>query len=274
VSWLVLERDGTKLHGRDEGAGPAVVFQHGLGGSEAQVAEVFPDGSGFRRLTLECRGQGRSPLGGRTPSIAMFADDVIGFADRVGVERFVVGGISMGAAVALRIAVRFPGRVSGLVLARPAWLWDAAPPNMQPYAEVANYLAQPDVDQALASFERSATAQQLAREAPDNLASLKGFFAVDDRLSLATLLSSIAGDGPGVREAELAAITVPTLVIGNRIDAAHPFDYAEALSARISGSRLIEVTPKANDKARYVAEFRSALLTFLSELRDTGAIVP
>ena len=53
----------------------------------------------------------------------MFADDVLAFADLRGVERFVVGGISMGAAIALRIAVRHPERVSGLVLARPAWLW-------------------------------------------------------------------------------------------------------------------------------------------------------
>ncbi len=44
MTWTSFERDGLELHGRDLGEGPAVLFQHGLGGSEAQVAEVFPDG--------------------------------------------------------------------------------------------------------------------------------------------------------------------------------------------------------------------------------------
>ncbi|RUV26747.1 alpha/beta hydrolase, partial [Mesorhizobium sp. M1A.F.Ca.IN.022.04.1.1] len=49
-----LLRDGATLHMTDTGEGLAVVFQHGLGGGEAQVAQTFP--AGFRRITLECRG--------------------------------------------------------------------------------------------------------------------------------------------------------------------------------------------------------------------------
>ena len=55
MSWFTLERGGITLRGRDQGAGLPVVFQHGLGGNEAQIAEVFPDGDGYRRLTLECQ---------------------------------------------------------------------------------------------------------------------------------------------------------------------------------------------------------------------------
>ena len=49
------------LRMHDEGHGAPVVFQHGLGGDAAQVAEIFPaDAAGlWRRLTLECRGHGR-----------------------------------------------------------------------------------------------------------------------------------------------------------------------------------------------------------------------
>ena len=48
--------DGISLRYRDVGDGPAVIFQHGLGGDEAQVASVFPDAPPVRRITLECRG--------------------------------------------------------------------------------------------------------------------------------------------------------------------------------------------------------------------------
>ena len=227
----------------------------------------FPDGDGFRRLTLECRAQGRSSAGKLGDlSIATFAEDVLAFADRCGIDRFVVGGISMGAAIALRIAVRHPERVSGLVLGRPAWLWHDAPANMRPFAEVALHLRNPDAQRAIADFEASATAQRLARDAPDNLASLRNFFAAKDRATLAALLAAISRDGPGVSEAELRSIAIPTLVIGNRIDAVHPLEFAKTLATAIAGAQLLEITPKATDRARYVAEFRAALSAFLSGL--------
>jgi pimeloyl-ACP methyl ester carboxylesterase len=244
-----------------------VIFQHGLGGSESQVAEVFPEMPGVRRLTLECRGQGGSGPGDSAQfSIANFADDVVAFAESRGVERFVIGGISMGAAIALRIAVRHPERVSALILGRPAWAWDAAPPNMRVYAEVADFLRCLDAARALAEFELSATALELARDAPDNLASLRNFFAVKDRAMLAALLDAIAVDGPGIGDAEVRAIAVPTLVIGHGIDAVHPLGLAQMLAARITDSRLVEIVPKATDKMKYTSGFRAALGDFLLTL--------
>ena len=265
MSWFALQRSGVALRGRDEGTGLPVVFQHGLGGDEAQVAEVFPDGDGYRRLTLECRGQGGSPAGDPANySIATFADDVLAFATQRGVERFVVGGISMGAAIALRIAAHHPERVIALVLARPAWLWHAAPANMQPYAEVAGHLRNPDARSALADFEASDTAHRLAREAPGNLDAMRKFLAVEDRQGLAALLLAISGDGPGVSEAEARSIAVPTLVLATGFDLAHPLAYAQSLAATIARAQLVEITPKATDAARYVTEFRAALPAFLA----------
>lgn len=264
MRWFALERGGPTLWGREEGAGLPVVFQHGLGGDESQIAEIFPDGGGFRRLTLECRGQGRSRAGDPADySIAKFADDVLAFADSRRVARFAVGGISMGAAIALRIAVRHPERVIALVLARPAWLWQAAPANMQPYAVVAAHLRDPDPQRALADFEASPTAERLAREAPGNLDAMRKFLAVKDRQALASLLSAISGDGPGVSEAQARSIAVPTLVLATGLDLAHPIAYAQALAATVPGAEFVEITPKATDAARYVAEFRAALSAFL-----------
>jgi pimeloyl-ACP methyl ester carboxylesterase len=265
MSWVTLDRGGVSLAGLDRGGGLPVVFQHGLGGDEAQVAEVFPDDEGFRRLTLDCRGQGRSPAcAPESCSIAGFADDVAAFADARGADRFVVGGISMGAAIALRIAARHKQRVSGLILARPAWLWAAAPDNMRMYADVARHLRNPDRARALAEFEASEMALRLEREAPDNLVALRKFLAVEDRAALASLLSATAADGPGVSETEARAITVPTLVIGTAADVAHPLAYARTLAATIPGARLVEITPKGIDRPRYVAEFRKAVADFLT----------
>lgn len=259
--------DGARLSGIDAGSGPAVLFQHGLGGDERQVAEVFPDDSGLRRLTLECRGHGASDPGPLDRlSMAAFAEDTLAFLDAGGADRFIAGGISMGAAIALRLAVIAPARVRALVLARPAWLTDPAPPNLRFYAEAGALFSRLPRDAARAAFLDSASGRLLAAEAPDNLASLAGFFAPERPAWTGALLSAIAADGPGVTERQVHDIAVPTLVIGHGRDLAHPLACAARLAALIPGARLIEITPKATDKAAYLAEFRQALVEFLSTL--------
>ena len=56
-------RDGCLVSYVDEGDGMPVLWQHGLGATQAQVAEVFPESSQFRRITMECRGHADSELG-------------------------------------------------------------------------------------------------------------------------------------------------------------------------------------------------------------------
>ena len=63
-------------------------------------------------------------------TIATLADDLIGLLDHLGIEQAVIGGISLGAAVAVNVALRYPERVLGLVLSRPAWIDGPLPENV------------------------------------------------------------------------------------------------------------------------------------------------
>jgi pimeloyl-ACP methyl ester carboxylesterase len=251
----------------ESGEGRAFVFQHGLCGDAAQPGEVFPLDATFRRLTLECRGHGLSQPGDSAAfSIATFADDVAAMIETKGIAPMPLGGISMGAAIALRLAVTRPELVGALVLARPAWFVENAPANMQPYAEVGDLLARLPPEEALAQFDRSATAAMLQHEAPDNLATLRGFFQRSPAEITASLLSRIGRDGPGVMADQLAALALPTLVVGTDHDVLHPFDHAERLAAAIPSARLVKITSKAISLGRYVHEFRTALHDFLTGL--------
>lgn len=261
----ILLRDDAALRVFDTGQGGfPVVFQHGLGGDAAQVAQNFPDSPSYRRLTVECRAQGNSGAGTTRPfSIAMFADDVLAAADAAGIDRFVAGGISMGAAIALQLAARHPDRVLGLVLVRPAWAFDAAPQNMRPYVEVAELILSRPISVARDIFAASATAARFRTEAPDNLASLLGFFARDNAAVFAEVMQPIANDGPGVTRATAAGLALPTLVIGSGIDLVHPLATARELAGAIPDAAFAEVTPKAADKDRHFAEIRAAIGGFL-----------
>ncbi|MER8749709.1 alpha/beta hydrolase [Mesorhizobium sp. M1050] len=261
----ILLRDDAALRVFDtRQAGLPVVFQHGLGGDAAQVALNFPDNPSYRRLTVECRAQGGSGAGsGRPFSIDMFADDVLAAADAAGIKHFVAGGISMGAAIALQLAVRYPDRVLGLVLVRPAWAFEAAPQNMRPYVEVAKFIRNGSLDEARDAFAASATAARLRTEAPDNLASLLGFFARENAAVFAEVMQAIAADGPGVTRVAATGLAIPTLVIGSGADLVHPLATARGLAYVIPNAAFAEVTPKAVDKDRHFAEVRAAIGSFL-----------
>jgi pimeloyl-ACP methyl ester carboxylesterase len=119
---IFITADGCRLAYDAAGDGSPVLWQHGLGADHNQPAEVFPSLPGICRITLECRGHGASELGdpGRL-SIACFVMDALALLDHLEIDQAVVGGISLGAAIALRMAALYPSRISGLILGRPAW---------------------------------------------------------------------------------------------------------------------------------------------------------
>ncbi len=260
-----LLRDGLRLAVHDAGGpGAPVLFQHGLCGDAGQTAEAFPALAGFRRVTLDCRGHGASGAGDDL-SIGTFAGDVAALAEELG-GPLVIGGISMGAAIAIRLAVTRPDLVRALILVRPAWVADPAPANMAPNAEVGALLTRLPAPDARAAFMSGGTHARLAREAPDNLASLLGFFDRAPADVTARLLTRIAADGPGVTEGDLATLTVPTLVCGTDEDVIHPFAHAERLAALIPGARLAKLPPKGRGKSAHIAALHAAITRFLKEL--------
>lgn len=259
--------DGTRLNVDIAGKGPAVVFQHGLCGDASQTREAFPVEPGLRRITVEARGHGNSRPGPLEHlSIATFADDIAAYIESHLQAPVVVGGISMGAAIALRLAVKRPDLVKALITARPAWMTAAAPENMAPNAEVGRLLGTLPPEEAKAAFLAGPTGQRLAADAPDNLASLDRFFTRQPTEVTAALLTAISDDGPGVTEQEVCGLRLPTLVIGHEQDFVHPIAHARALAGMIPAARLIQITPKIVSRERYVAGLRFAISNFLKSL--------
>jgi pimeloyl-ACP methyl ester carboxylesterase len=246
------------------GDGLPVIFQHGLCGDARQTIEAFPSDPCFRRITVESRGHGRSEAGDlRLFSISTFTSDIAEFIEVHRLSPIIIGGISMGAAIALHLAVHRPQMVKGLILVRPAWVTTSAPVNNKPNVEVGRLLASCLSKDARKEFEISETAKLLAEIAPDNLASLRGFFFREPQAITAALLLAIANDGPGVTGNEVRNLEVPTLVVGHEIDYIHPLSYAVTLSELIPRSQLVQITPKATSRPDYLKDLRTAISTFL-----------
>lgn len=161
----------------------SMVFQHGIGGDVRQPGRfLVPERTGISAGTLgifhaDFRGHGQSELGyAEDLSIATLGLDLAVLLDHLELEDAIVGGISMGAAAALRLAVRCPERVRALVLCRPGW--DDGPMSFearQAYALIADLLAAEDWrSSALQALEQSDSLRSIEAVCPDAAKSLRG----------------------------------------------------------------------------------------------------
>jgi pimeloyl-ACP methyl ester carboxylesterase len=260
--------DGVNFHYRDSGEGVPFIFQHGLGGDTNQTFGIFHPPSGFRLLSLDCRAHGLTrPLGEAVKiGIASFTDDVVALLDRLGIGRAIVGGISMGAAVSLNLALRYPERVLALVLSRPAWLDRPPGGNVRVYTCMARLIRRHGARRAGELFRETGLYRAVRRSSSDAAESLLRQFQDPDIEETVVRLERIPGDSPCRSLKDLRKIAVPALVLANRQDPIHPYRFGEILARAIPGAEFAELTPKSIDKGRHGAEVQSFVASFLQRL--------
>ncbi len=109
--------DPVALHYEESGSGTAVVLLHGYPFDHtlwrAQIAALSDT---YRVIAPDLRGHGASPAPAGDYSMDLLAADVAALLDRLGVERAVWAGHSMGGYVALAALRAMPERVAGLLL--------------------------------------------------------------------------------------------------------------------------------------------------------------
>ncbi len=127
---------------------PAVLFLHSLAGNSGQWSEELERlrRSGRRAVALDLRGHGRSdPPAEGNFIVDAYASDALAAADGIGLERFVLVGHSMGAAVAARVATRAPERVSRLLLVDGAHAREEPSPDERSWLEALGTEAYPEL---------------------------------------------------------------------------------------------------------------------------------
>jgi pimeloyl-ACP methyl ester carboxylesterase len=99
------------------GDGPAIVLAHGFLMDRTMFApQVAALRDRFRVVTWDERGFGETRYDDTPFTYWDSAADCIGLMDHLGIDRAVVGGMSQGGFVTLRVALSAPDRVRGLVL--------------------------------------------------------------------------------------------------------------------------------------------------------------
>lgn len=260
-----FNHDGIQFHYRDTGSGVPFVFQHGLGADTQQTFELFQPPAGFRLLSFDCRGHGETrPLGSEEKiSVVQFAEDLRALLDYLRIERAIIGGISMGAAVALHFALTQPERVLGLVLSRAAWLDEPRGNEMKVFTTLAKFIREHGTQVGAQKYQESAAYRQVLQAAPENVPSLLAQFAHPRAEETVAKLERIPAHVPAHARTEWKRIAVPTLVLANRRDAIHPFEFGEVLTRKIPGATFVEIAPKSDGLPKHAADVQRAVEEFL-----------
>ena len=260
----IFHHDGLKFNYHETGSGVPFVFQHGLGGDVNQPFGLFKPPAGFRMIAFDCRAHGlTTPVGEESKiDIGVFADDCAALLDHLAIRAVVMGGISMGAALALNFTLRYPERVIGLVLSRPAWLDMPQPAKGNVFLTVAKFIRQHGAKRGAELFKETGSYRECLSKSPDAAASLLNQFAHPRAEETVGRLERIPRHIPAHTRKDWAAIAVPTLVLANRQDPIHPFEFGETLARIIPGAEFRELTPKSVnveahtvDVQKYIGEF-------------------
>ncbi|MFE7240499.1 alpha/beta fold hydrolase [Streptomyces sp. NPDC057580] len=262
-------KSGTTLVYDDRGpsGGLPVVLIHGhpfdrtMWAPQAEALER----AGYRVIASDLRGYGESAVVPGRTLLADFADDMAALLDHLGVERAVVGGLSMGGQIAMEFHRLHRNRVSALVLA------DTSPVSETDDGKVfRNRLADRLLGEGMAGYADEVIDRMIA---PYNVTALPGVAAQVLAMMRTTAPEGAAAalrgraERPDYRES-LAGAEVPVLLVFGADDAYTPVADGEALHRLIPHSALVVVDRAAHlPNLEQPERFNAAFLGFLGELQ-------
>lgn len=249
------------------GSGQPVLLLHGFPfnrGMWRAQSEALADR--YRVITPDLRGFGETGAQSDEPAtMREMAEDVAALMDELGIERFTLGGLSMGGYVALAFYRHFPLRVRNLILAdtRPQADTDEARENRQ---RQALKLLSEGMESIVEGMLPKLLAQGTLNERKEVVEELRAMMLGTDPRGAAAALRGMMERADQTNL--LPRILAPTLIIVGSEDQLTPQSDAELMNREIRGSRLevIEGAGHVSNLERPL-EFNSTLRGFLDSLR-------
>jgi len=227
----------------------SLVFIHGAGGSSTSwQAQRGCFSRAFNCFVMELPGHGAAQ-GQGAQEVKSYALWVRGALDELRVASPFIIGHSMGGAITMDLALRFPVLPKGLVLASTGARLRVHPDILdgikKDFPQAVELICELSLAKDVPEEMRQSVVAQMMKNSPD---VLLGDFSACDRFDVME---------------EVGAITVPTLVICGDQDALAPVKYSRYLADRIAGARL-EIVEGAGHKVMLERseQFNNKLETF------------
>ena len=226
-----------QLHYQDQGSGEPLILLHGNGEDSTYFVHQIEDFSRtFRVIAPDTRGHGKSPRGTAPFTLPQFAEDLLEFLDRLGLERVDLLGFSDGGNIALLFALRHPERVRRLVLNGA----NLDPGGVKPAVQIPIVLGY-----RMASLFRSPKARANAE------------------------MLGLMVHEPHISPAELGNLTMPVLVIAGTRDMILE-EHTRLIAGSIPGARLALIPGNHFIAKQNPGPFNQAVRTFFQETAVSG----
>jgi len=254
--------NGQKVAYEDTGGpGPVVVLAHGFLFDRSMFApQVSALREGCRVVTWDERGFGDTVFDGQPFTCWDLAHDCLGLLDHLGVDRAVVGGMSMGGFAALRAALLAPERVGALVLI-----------STQAGAEDPDVV--PEMEAGFADWAVNGLSREVAEVAGDLLLGDRNLTRTWVPRWTARDWRSILAPARAFLEREdltgrLGEIDAPALVVHGTADLAVRMERAQELADGLPGCRGVVAVPEGSHAANlsHPGAVNDALTAFLDTL--------
>ncbi len=218
-----------------DGGGAPVVLIHSLGATlEMWEPQVDPLAERFRLIRFDLRGHGGTNAEPGDWTVGDMADDVADLLEGVGAERAHLVGISLGGAVAMTAALRYPERVDRLVL------MGTAPKlgTIESWHERAVAVKAEGCEPLADATMRRWFSPWFRDEHPEVVARVRERFAACDAEGYASCCEALAKFDLRGR---LGGIEAPTLVVYGTDDEIISRADAEGIAEEVDGAEVVAV---------------------------------
>ncbi|HJU10098.1 MAG TPA: alpha/beta fold hydrolase [Candidatus Binataceae bacterium] len=209
-------------------------------------------------IALDLPGHGRSSGVEGLRTVEDYAAFTRAFLDALKLESAVIAGHSMGGAIALEVALRYPDRVKALILVATAAKFEIPKERIETWRAVTMGRASQPFNNDGYSPKTIAAKPEIIREGWGEQ------IQTDPRVRWGDLVACSQAD---LRD-RLNRVEKPTLILAGADDSITPPADAEFLKSRIKGARL-ELVPDASHRltTEQPETANNAIEKFLSELR-------
>jgi 3-oxoadipate enol-lactonase len=261
--------NGINIYYESHGTGFPLVLAYGIGGNTTEWEPQIPVFSrAYRFIVWDPRGhaQSESPPNADQYTQEVFAQDLEGLLDHLGINRAYVGGLSMGGGIATRFAILHPERVAALLI------FDSfsssgleTPPETRQMREEIIRLTETEGMSAVAEFamKNNPNISQTASLGNEQENRVRQMYLALDPVGYAHSTRMILN---AVFSASLLeGIEVPTLVMAGQEDGALPA--CRFIHEKIKGSKLV-VIPEAGHLSNLdqPVAFNHAVLEYLASV--------
>ena len=221
-----------------------------------------------RVIALDIRGFGKSTDEESHLSMDLFANDLILFIDRLGIEKVILCGLSMGGFIALNAMKRFPSRFEALILCDTQCIADSYDVKVNRYKTIS------DIQEFGASnfsegFIKNVFHESSITEKPELVEQLRKVVFSNSQHIITQGLVALAERTESC--SILKHITIPTLIICGREDVITPLDESKFMNKNIKGSVLHVITNAGHvSNLEEPIKFNKHLRNFLIDFCETS----